>query len=181
MLVGILLAGGKSLRMGQDKALLVRQGQTQLAHCYQLLQSLACDMILVSHPQYGLADRYSEKGPLAGIESCVNHFLNQAYSQAQAIVIPIDMPLLIAKDIELLITTSRITHQACCFSSTVLPFSFFINASTALQLKAQMKTSDLAIGRFLKQINTVQVSPFCESRLLNTNTPESWQPLTTTA
>ena len=40
-LYGLVLAGGKSRRMGQDKALLLREGQSQLSYIATLLERVA--------------------------------------------------------------------------------------------------------------------------------------------
>ncbi len=73
----VILAGGRSRRMGQDKALLPCRGTTLLARQVQLVRELAPAEILVSgrdrtkHGAHGLPvllDRFADLGPLAGVE-----------------------------------------------------------------------------------------------------------------
>jgi molybdenum cofactor guanylyltransferase len=70
---GFVLAGGKSSRMGTDKALLAVEGRTLLQRTQKLLQTVCGRVfILGSRERYGafgecLEDVYSECGPLGGI------------------------------------------------------------------------------------------------------------------
>ena len=78
---GLVLAGGESRRMGSDKALLLNDGETQLARAVRLLQAHT-EKVFVSarvsqsgdsernrFPQ--ILDRYQDMGPLAGILSAM--------------------------------------------------------------------------------------------------------------
>jgi len=78
---GLVLAGGESRRMGQDKALLVRHGQSQLAYLTALLGRVT-ERVFVStrsvqqHDEERsrfdqIIDRYENIGPMAGILSAL--------------------------------------------------------------------------------------------------------------
>lgn len=78
---GLVLAGGESRRMGQDKALLVRHGQSQLAYLTELLGQVT-ERVFVStrsaqqHDEERsrfdqIIDRYENIGPMAGILSAL--------------------------------------------------------------------------------------------------------------
>ncbi len=78
---GLMLAGGRSRRMGQDKALLDRDGQSQLAFLAGVLDACV-EKIFVStragqvideeRAQYEqIVDRYEGLGPVAGILSAL--------------------------------------------------------------------------------------------------------------
>ena len=47
-LIGLVLAGGQSRRMGQDKALMRYQGRALIDNASLLLQSASCDKVLIS-------------------------------------------------------------------------------------------------------------------------------------
>lgn len=93
---GIILAGGKSSRMGADKGLVLLGGKPMVQYAIESL-GLFCDRILISsnNPEYirfGLeviADSVADAGPMAGITSC----LKQSTTERN-LVLSCDMPLL---------------------------------------------------------------------------------------
>jgi molybdopterin-guanine dinucleotide biosynthesis protein A len=95
----VVLAGGKSSRLGRDKALLPIEGQPMLAHTVQRLSALTDDLIVVSneresHGSLALAARLVPdiepgQGSLMGVYSGL-----RVARHAHALVIACDMPLL---------------------------------------------------------------------------------------
>ncbi len=94
---GLVLAGGQSRRMGRDKALLLRDGQSQLSHMVSLLEGLV-DRVFVSarsdqahdseRSRFELiVDRYADIGPIAGILSA-----QEEHPQADWLVVACDLP-----------------------------------------------------------------------------------------
>ena len=107
-LYGLVLAGGRSRRMGRDKALLERDGQTQLQYAFSLLKDLT-DRQFVStradqqddperqrFPQ--IVDRYDDLGPVAGILSALETQPDTAW-----LVIACDLPNLDKRTLEYLV------------------------------------------------------------------------------
>lgn len=69
---GIVLAGGRSSRMGRDKALLPWHGRTLLEHMRGLLRQAGAQRVWVSgaYPAFaGIPDRIAHCGPLGGLYS----------------------------------------------------------------------------------------------------------------
>lgn len=94
---GLVLAGGKSSRMGQDKAALRREGQSQLAYVVRLLDDLV-ERVFVSaradqrdDPERSrfeqIVDRYEDLGPVAGILSAMDR-----YPDVDWLVLACDLP-----------------------------------------------------------------------------------------
>jgi molybdenum cofactor guanylyltransferase len=92
---GFVLAGGKSTRMGQDKADLELNGRTLLEHALAALRQVCRNVsILGRYERYGALapvyeDIFPESGPLGGIHAALSH------SQTQYnLVIAVDTPFL---------------------------------------------------------------------------------------
>ncbi|MDH5380704.1 MAG: molybdenum cofactor guanylyltransferase [Cyclobacteriaceae bacterium] len=90
---GLILKGGKSSRMGQDKGLMKYHGTTQISHLYTLL-SKYCDEIFVSVKKTDpnikfkqIEDQYTFESPLNGIASAFKEHSNDCW-----LVVPCDMP-----------------------------------------------------------------------------------------
>lgn len=94
---GLVLAGGKSRRMGQDKALLDRSGQSQLAYAVSVVRECV-DRVFVStradqkddeeRARFDqIVDRYDDLGPVAGILSAL-----EAWPEADWLVVACDLP-----------------------------------------------------------------------------------------
>ena len=107
-LYGLILAGGESRRMGQDKALLRRNGKSQLANLVALLQPLV-DRVFVStrsdqqeepeRRQFAqIIDRYPDVGPIAGVLSAMDDYPNVDW-----LVVACDLPNIDAETIRFLI------------------------------------------------------------------------------
>ena len=75
-LYSLLLAGGKSSRMGQDKRFLVFQGQTLVERSLALLQNTGSDQLLISGELAGyksIPDLLPDSGPLGGLHAALHH------------------------------------------------------------------------------------------------------------
>lgn len=98
MLRAAVLAGGRSSRMGQDKALLQWQGKTWLDHAISLLQQTGAATVYVSgrqdHP-YGVDDLFPHHGPPGAVLSLLARLDREGrLDGAPLMLIPVDMPLL---------------------------------------------------------------------------------------
>ncbi|MGI9220863.1 MAG: molybdenum cofactor guanylyltransferase [Woeseiaceae bacterium] len=120
---GLVLAGGQSRRMGQDKALLLRDGKSQLAHMVDLLSGVV-DRVYVSarldqadDPERSrfdlIVDRYEDMGPAAGILSAM-----EQYPQADWLVVACDLPNIDRTTIDHLLLHRSGEHPFTAFRSS---------------------------------------------------------------
>ena len=120
---GLVLAGGQSRRMGQDKALLDRDGQTQLAYLAGLLDEKV-ERVFVStradqkndgeRGKYAqIVDRYDDMGPLAGILSAM-----EEHPDSDWLVVACDLPNINGETITHLLKNCSADHPFTAYISS---------------------------------------------------------------
>jgi molybdopterin-guanine dinucleotide biosynthesis protein A len=120
---GLVLAGGESRRMGRDKALLERDGRTQLSRTVALLERYVERTFVSARPEQGdepersrfpqIVDRYSGIGPAAGILSAL-----QQQQDVSWLVLACDLPNVDAATIEFLLRHRSTAHPFTAFRSS---------------------------------------------------------------
>ncbi|OUS12251.1 hypothetical protein A9Q89_06630 [Gammaproteobacteria bacterium 53_120_T64] len=184
-IIGVILAGGLSSRMGQDKANLPIAGTTLLEFMHDKLQRAGLSEIIICRnvPGY-LNDLIPELGPLGAL-----YTLSQHYPGRQALIIPVDMPLFSVASLEKFRTVA--VHPALKSDTDgatlpanpgrqifplYLPFTPRVNA--ALNQRAK-QPDDLSIAAFLRATDARRLDAFEQSiddkEFLNANTPRQWQ------
>jgi molybdenum cofactor guanylyltransferase len=116
-LYGLVLAGGKSTRMGKDKSLISYHGEPQReflfkllsAFCSKVYTSCRTELDVPSHLN-PLTDRYHVGGPLNGILSAFSFASDKAW-----IAIAVDMPNVDYDAIKLLVANRDREKVATCF------------------------------------------------------------------
>jgi len=119
---GLVLAGGESRRMGRDKALLIRDGRSQLAHIAALLEGIT-ERVYVSSRQEqqddpersrfeNIVDRYADIGPVAGILSAMD-----AHPNINWLVVACDLPNIDAATLSFLLEKSDPEQSFTAFKS----------------------------------------------------------------
>lgn len=107
-ITGIILAGGKSRRMGMEKGLIELNGKQLIQFAIEVLEPI-CETILISTnshfydflPYKKIADEFPNSGPMGGIYSCL-----RASKTNQNLVLSCDMPFIKSQLLENLIENS---------------------------------------------------------------------------
>jgi molybdopterin-guanine dinucleotide biosynthesis protein A len=108
-----VLAGGKSTRMGEDKAFLKLEGKTLLARALELAHSVARDVWIAGDAAkfrtFGrvVEDFFPNRGPLAGIHSALRSTTSELN-----LMLAVDLPFVETKFLEYLIFQSRQSRAA---------------------------------------------------------------------
>ncbi len=110
-ITAFILAGGKSSRMGSDKAFLEVAGQSLLARSLDLARSVTPDVKIVGDPAKFSAfaptipDIYSHRGPLAAIHAALTNSATDFN-----LVLAVDLPFLNVRFLHYLIAESESTN-----------------------------------------------------------------------
>lgn len=108
-----ILAGGKSTRMGADKAFVTLDGRTLLARALELARSLTPDVRIVGDPAKFAAfapvveDIFRECGPLGGIHAAL-----RASQTELNLILAVDVPFVSAALLQYLIARARNSGNA---------------------------------------------------------------------
>jgi molybdopterin-guanine dinucleotide biosynthesis protein A len=155
---GIILTGGKSTRMGTNKAFLKFGGKIFIEIAIELL-SKVCDFIIISanskeYNGFGypvIGDEDYTKGPIGGIYSCLK------YSKTNHnIVLPVDTPY-ITKEvyIELLKWKEKFDHVVAVNSKNLIePLHAYYNRSTIGSIEKLLKNDNFKIQEITKLVKT---------------------------
>jgi len=161
-LIGLVLAGGQSRRMGQDKALMRYQGRTLIDNASLLLQSASCDKVLISRNAPGfLNDKIEDAGPLGGVHAVLDALSqsdNHTDNPYELLVLPVDMPQMTPELLRILVSRGREAEKACYVENRFLPFFLPVAQNTqALLANYLVEQSKRRVVGFLEILNAVSL------------------------
>lgn len=174
-LAGLLLAGGRSSRMGRDKALLDWHGEPLLQRMRALLQAVGAAPIHISgdYPEFGgVADCWPGLGPLGGLAT-----LAPWLPDGDLLILPIDMPRLDVGSLRPLLDATA--AAAVHYRDLPLPLRLRLDARSradiaeALARPQRQRSLQALIERL--EGHALAWPAAAETRLLNCNTPEEYR------
>ena len=180
-LYGLVLAGGRSRRMGRDKALLEHNGQSQLERMMALLAGCA-ERAFVStgkdqrdEPERRrfaqVVDRYDDMGPLAGILSAMDE-----YPDADWLVVACDLPNIDTATLRFLIDNRSPDKPFTAFTSShdglPEPLCAVYRHGTDTILRAFVESGIRCPRKILIRSDTCLIEQLDPRSLDNVNTPD---------
>jgi molybdopterin-guanine dinucleotide biosynthesis protein A len=186
-LIGLVLAGGRSSRMGRDKAALVHpDGRTLARRACDLLGGAGCESVVLSlredqeiPPGFSDSDpptvvRDPGVGPLAGIVAGM-----RLRPDADWLVLACDLPRLDPATLTTLVESKREGERFLAYRSELdgLPEPLCAYyAREALPLLEESLAADFrGPRRILMEHGCRLLDPVTPGALANTNTPEEWE------
>ncbi|HOW31375.1 MAG TPA: molybdenum cofactor guanylyltransferase [Bacteroidales bacterium] len=163
---GIILAGGKSSRMGEDKGLLVLGEKTLAEIAIGHLSGICSELVISTnnpdYRQFGLqliADQYKGIGPLGGLHTALS-----VTKTALNLVLSVDLPFVNAGALEYLLSLMH-GHQAAvplsapgCFE----PLCASYHVSVLPQIESAIQQGDFKMQHLLEKVKTRYIQ-FSES------------------
>lgn len=175
---GLILAGGKSARMGEDKSLIKYHDKPQREYLFELLQKF-CDDVHVSCKSdeivpkrlNPIADQFDMDSPLNGILSAFKMYPDVAW-----LAVAVDMPLVDEKAVQFLLEHRDPLKIGTCFrdSDGSLPeplLTIWEPQAYPLLLKF-FDDKRISPRQFLKDNNVKLLNVPDRNMLVNINTPQ---------
>jgi molybdopterin-guanine dinucleotide biosynthesis protein A len=171
---GLILSGGKSIRMGQDKGMINYHGKPQCEYLVDLLKPF-CKEVFISAKENKrkntISDHFDLDSPLNGILSAFHFDPTVAW-----LTVPVDMPYLNSQAIEFLLRHRDPKKVATCFfdSDGKLPEPLLTiwEAKSKPLLFDFYNSSGFSPRKFLEE-NDVQLLQAPDAKILkNINTME---------
>jgi molybdenum cofactor guanylyltransferase len=159
-LTAVVLAGGRSARMGEDKSALPFGGETMLERIVRLVGTIADDVIVVARRDQRIPpgvivvhDPVEDLGPLAGIAAG----LAASHSDVN-LVVACDMPLINPQVLQRLVSMID-DHDACVavVDGHASPLCGVYRSRIAPRAQAVLESGERRVMRLLELVKTKRV------------------------
>lgn len=175
---GVVLAGGKSSRFGEDKALALWDGKTLLERVVNLLGDLQLDPVVIANLNRDYSflscpvfnDEIPEKGPLGGLYTA-----GSLFPEVTLLVLTCDMPFLTAPALKQLIKSHTASAEATVFSieGKTQPFPGIYEPALKMLILNRLESGELSMRSFLSCIFQRKVIDARDLKVFqNVNCPE---------
>ncbi|MFN8357446.1 MAG: molybdenum cofactor guanylyltransferase [Spirosomataceae bacterium] len=181
-LYGLVLAGGQSIRMGEDKGLITYHGKPQREHLVDLLTPFCVEVFVSLNAQQDsskqtssiLLDEFPELGPLGGIWSAMRRYPTEAW-----LVVACDVPLLSQLGVQHLAES----RDASCYATVyyhaddgqIEPLISIWEPACYAHVQQAIEAKAYSPKHLLNQLIIKKILPPHEDELWNVNDPESQQ------
>jgi molybdenum cofactor guanylyltransferase len=176
-LTGFILAGGKSARMGRDKALLDWHGRTMLDHMTDLISIVADEVHVIGRGR--LPDRLQGLGPLSGIATALETSATDAN-----LVVAVDLPKLTVKFLKYLKSKADRSNEllTACKIGSDFPLCLVIQRRLLVEIQRRLASHDLSVhalientpSRLISEVELVSAG-FDASLFRNINTEQDYR------
>lgn len=180
---GIVLAGGKSRRFGEDKALATMDGITLIERAVSLLRQVQIDPIVITNKtrKYSFLncqierDLIPDMGPLGGIYTACELFKG---SDSTLLVLTCDMPHITVSELSVLMKDHERENKITLFDSgrnRLQPFPGVYESDLYADALCAFKKEKLSMQEFIRSVSNYRVIPceFNRDRFLNVNDKHS--------
>ena len=178
-IVAVVMAGGRSKRMGLDKGLIKYKDKAQRYYMADMLStifdnvaiSVPFDFVLPKNSHYTyIKDVVADSGPLGGLYSLFKEYPNKSI-----LVIATDMPDVDVAHIINLLEKRDIDSIATCYKNDegfIEPLFAIWESVASKRIEQLVKENKLSMKMILKDNNAKIISTLNDNALLNINTIE---------
>lgn len=172
-ITGIILAGGKSSRMGSDKGLMHYEGKSFIQYSIEALKPIVSTIIIVSnnelYDQFGylrIEDTVEDFGPVAGIYAGLESSLT-AYN----LILSCDIPLIRTEVLESLVQNSKLEEEIVLLKSQVrlMPLIALYNKECRKKFKKAIEQKEHKLMNVLSECSIKIIELQDEDSIYTTN------------
>ncbi len=177
-ITGVVLAGGESSRMGEEKSLMQFKEQKLIEFSITALKPY-CSEILISsskniHQTFSyriIADEYHKIGPIAGIHSALRNSHTDFI-----IILPCDSPMVKSQFVEYLLSQIGENDKVIVpqYQSNKEPLFAIYHKSILPVIELQIKNQDYRLTHILDKVNAKVIEVTDRSCFVNINTPQDF-------
>jgi molybdopterin-guanine dinucleotide biosynthesis protein A len=186
-ILGAVLAGGKSSRMGTEKALLPVDGRPMIRHAVDTLAALFSEVIIAGGTEgmFGflqidvVPDIVQDCGPLAGIHTALRRAKGRP-----VFVLSCDTPFVPRALVEhILAIRSEAPTKIASFENVLQPLCGLYDATSLPAIEEDLRAGKYAIFKTLAKIDHAEISitpdlPFFTAQIFwNVNRPQDYHTL----
>lgn len=185
-LTAFVLAGGKSSRMGQDKAFLPWKGGTLLSHALDLVSQISATVQIVGDAsrfaQFGkvVEDVFVGRGPLAGIHSALSRTTSR-----WNLILAVDVPFVERSFLDYLFLQAKLTDKVVTLplaGGRLQPLCAIYRPQFADVAERSLKEGKNKVDPLFATVETRVIQPselskqgFSEQMFCNLNTPAEFE------
>lgn len=164
-IAGVVLAGGRSRRMGENKALLDYRGKPLIEHITGILKCSGLETVIISGDIEGY-DCVPDDAPFGGPAKAIETVIRRFPDYKGFLFVPVDMPLLEPEMLQILM------QQKTAHTSSAVPCPRLLHHLTQKVMKPLCKPC------WILTVFIPSICPSVFSAMKNTNTPEEWKEVT---
>lgn len=172
----VILAGGKSSRMGRDKGLAEFNGKPLVQFAIDACRKLTSEIFIstgdTEYSRFGfplITDNFKERGPIGGIEAGLT-----ATKTPGILVCPCDMPGISPNILKLILQKATVKNVVVAASGEgkIFPVLGYFSKTALPVIQNQIQKGDFKLMALLKELHADTVVVPDEEELLNVNCPE---------
>ena len=173
----IILAGGKSSRMGEDKGLMSYRGQSMVKHVIDVAEKLTSNIMLVAnHTDYHqlgwpvFPDLVKDKGPLAGIVTGL-----KASDTELNLILTCDTPFISVDFLKKLAAElDKAEVVIPQFENRLYPLTGYYKKTVLSRLETELEIGNLKIKKAIESLNykVIVADQYDKNNFKNLNSKE---------
>jgi molybdopterin-guanine dinucleotide biosynthesis protein A len=172
-IIGIILAGGKSSRMGREKGLILLDRKPFIQHIIDAMQPLVNSIVIVSsnadYDVFGIKrieDIIADAGPMAGLHAGLSHS-KTAYN----LVVSCDVPLITTAFLKKLLCYEKEGNDVVQFESKgkSIPLIALYKKQCAGKCYELLTNGERRLRKLILAVKTKTITVLEKERLLVTN------------